>query len=180
MSVYRKVCCIQTTLLVAVTNWWLWVCYSETHAYTLNSKHAFAARDWHRAPMASQQEETHNPNSFKGSWRTGGASERWATGAVNQPVLPVPAAVGCHASVTVDADQLRDFRAPLNYQTPLRPDNHLQACDWASVKRHLLNCFSCFCTQQRKRDCLKVFVRCSAPSHVLLFSTRHLDWFTHN
>lgn len=48
----------------------------------------------------------------------------------NQSSLPVPAAAGCPASARIDADWLWDLRAPpLNYQTPLRPDNHVQACE---------------------------------------------------
>lgn len=92
--------------------------------------------------MASQQEQLIIPAHSKGSWRTGrggvmvlvlvlvcmvvvvkvravNESSRKSLSLLTGLLFLVPAA-GCHASVRIDADQLRDLRAPpLNYQTPL-------------------------------------------------------------
>lgn len=74
--------------------------------------------------MACQQEQLITPVRLRGAAGQEGEmsperQEQEVAVDANQPALPVPAA-GCHASVRMDADQLRDLGAPpLNYQTPL-------------------------------------------------------------
>ncbi|KAK5924808.1 hypothetical protein CgunFtcFv8_017389 [Champsocephalus gunnari] len=70
--------------------------------------------------MACRQKRLIIPVPLKGAGGQEGneSQEQEVAVVANLPTLPVPD--GCHESVRLDADQLRDQRvALLNYQTPL-------------------------------------------------------------